>query len=226
MPMIHEALAAIAAEVPPIEKGKMNKQQGFAYRGIDDVYAAIHPLFTRHGVFSVPTVEQERSEERQTKSGGALIYRILTIRYDFYAKDGSCVSAKVVGEGMDSGDKAANKAMAVAHKYALLQVLSIPIDDIDDPDANSHTIEPKSAGRAPVEPPAEKPVNASEKAFADLRARMKKAMESGCFSPNEQKGYAQKIVEKGGMTKISVKDYEFIVKSAEAEQEAREKLAS
>jgi hypothetical protein len=225
MPLIHEALAAIAAEVPSIEKGKTNKQQGFAYRGIDDVYAAIHPLFTKYGVFSVPTVEQERSEERQTKSGGALIYRILTVRYDFYAKDGSCVSAKVIGEGMDSGDKAANKAMAVAHKYALLQVLSIPIDDIEDPDANAHEVKPKQGDR-PSAAPEKPPVNENEKAFADLRARMKKAMESGCFSPNEQKGYGAKIKEKGGMLNISVKDYEFIVKSAEAEQEAREKLAS
>ncbi len=143
MGMIHEALAAIATEVPSIEKSRNNQQQGFKYRGIDDVYAAIHPLFSKHGVFSVPVVEAERSEERTTKNGGALIYRILTVRYDFFAKDGSFVSAKVIGEGMDSGDKASNKALAVAHKYALLQILSIPIEDSIDPDAESPEVAPR-----------------------------------------------------------------------------------
>lgn len=212
MALIHEAIAAIAGEVPSIEKGKTNKQQGFQYRGIDDVYAAIHPLFTKHGVFSVPTVESERSEERQTKSGGALIYRILRVRYDFYAKDGSSISATVIGEGMDSGDKASNKALAVAHKYALLQVLSVPIEGIEDPDDDAHAVKPKE------------PAEDREKHFDEYRKRMQAAMTSGAFSEAEQKAYAQKITANGGMKNIPAKEYLGIVKAAEAEQEARERL--
>jgi hypothetical protein len=142
--MIHEALAAIAADVPAVTKDHQNQQQGFKYRGIDDVYAAVHPLFTKHGVFSVPTVLEERSEERQTKSGGALIYRIVKVKYDFYAKDGSTLCATVMGEGMDSGDKASNKALAVAHKYALVQILSIPTEEAFDPEQDSPEPAPKA----------------------------------------------------------------------------------
>jgi hypothetical protein len=156
MAMIHEAITAIASEVPAVTKDRRNQQQGFQYRGIDDVYAAIHPLFTKHGVFSVPTVLEERSEERTTKNGSALIYRIVKVRYDFYAKDGSTIAATVMGEGMDSGDKASNKALAVAHKYALVQVLSIPTEETMDPDAESHEVKP--APRPAPRPAQEKDI--------------------------------------------------------------------
>jgi hypothetical protein len=132
---IFEAMAEVMRDVDAIGKNQKNQQQGFKFRGIDDVYNAVHPILAKHGVFTAPTVLAERTEERQTKSGGSLIYRILTIKYTFYASDGSSFDTTVIGEGMDSGDKGANKAMAVAHKYALLQTLCIPTEDMIDPDS-------------------------------------------------------------------------------------------
>jgi hypothetical protein len=66
-----------------------------------------------------------------------LIYSICTIKYTFYAEDGSSVSATVIGEGMDSGDKATNKAMSIAFKYACFQVFCIPTEEMKDPDADT-----------------------------------------------------------------------------------------
>lgn len=43
---------------------------------------------------------------------------------------------------MDSGDKATNKAMAIAFKYACFQVFCIPTEEMKDPDAE--TPEPSS----------------------------------------------------------------------------------
>jgi hypothetical protein len=143
MAQIHEAIAAIMGEVGSIKKDRTNSGQGYKFRGIDDVYLAVHDLFVKHGVFSVPTVEDERTEDRTTAKGAALIYRVLKIRYDFFARDGSSLSATVIGEGMDSGDKASNKAMSVAHKYAILQLLAIPTEDTIDPEQDSHDIAPK-----------------------------------------------------------------------------------
>ena len=137
---IYQALTAIMKEVGSIGKGQKNKQQGFNFRGIDDVYNHVQPIMAKYGVFSVPSVLNERSEDRETHKGGTLIYRILTIKYTFYASDGTSVEATVIGEGMDSGDKGANKAMAVGHKYALLQVLSIPTQDMVDPDSETPTM--------------------------------------------------------------------------------------
>ena len=61
----------------------------------------------------------------------------MKIKYTFFATDGTFVSATMAGEAADSGDKASNKAMSIAHKYALLQVFCIPTDDAKDPDSAS-----------------------------------------------------------------------------------------
>jgi hypothetical protein len=144
MALIHEKIIAILADSDAIAKDKRNQSQGFNFRGIDDVYNSLHPLLAKHGVFSTTQVLAERSEERQTANGGTLIYRILTVKFTFYAADGSNVESVMIGEGMDSGDKASNKAMAIAHKYALLQLLAIPTEDAKDPDADSHNVAPKT----------------------------------------------------------------------------------
>ena len=75
-----------------------------------------------------------------------MIYKVLKIKYTFYAEDGSNVSAVVVGEAMDSGDKVSNKCMSVAYKYACFQVLSIPTEEtIADPDEKNEELKPRLA---------------------------------------------------------------------------------
>ncbi len=137
---IFQAMIDVMADVAPIAKERRNTGQGYNFRGVDEVYQGLQHIMAKHGVISLPTVLDERSEERQTKSGGVSIYRILKIRYDFYAADGSTVSATVIGEGMDSGDKASNKAMSVADKYCLLQAFKIPTAEPKDPENENHEI--------------------------------------------------------------------------------------
>ena len=69
---IHQAMAAILAEIPSIGKDNRNKDQGFQYRGIDDVYNALHPLLAKHKVFMAPTVLSRTSEDRTTAKGGVM----------------------------------------------------------------------------------------------------------------------------------------------------------
>jgi hypothetical protein len=133
---INQRIVAVMRDAGAIGKDSINKQQGFNFRGIDAVMNHLHPVFAKHGVFVVPEVVTERKEERQTKSGGNLIYRVLTVRFHFISEEGDSIAATVMGEGMDSGDKAGNKAMAVALKYALTQVLLLPYDEVD-PDADT-----------------------------------------------------------------------------------------
>ena len=134
---IFESINAIMAECPAIAKGQKNQQQGFMYRGIDVVMNVFQPLLAKYKVFAVPEVLDSIREERQTKSGGNLIYTVLKIKYTFYAEDGSHIEATVQGEGMDSADKSGNKAMSVAYKYAMFQVFCIPTEEMKDPDAES-----------------------------------------------------------------------------------------
>lgn len=131
---IYEAISRCMEEIGAVGKDAVNKQQGVKYRGIDAVMNAINPALTKNHVFIVPEVLDQSREERTTKSGGALIYSVCRIKYTFYAEDGSCIEAVTVGEGMDSGDKATNKAMAIAFKYACFQVFCIPTEEMKDPD--------------------------------------------------------------------------------------------
>ena len=131
---IYEAISRCMEEIGAVGKDAVNKQQGFKYRGIDAVMNAINPALTKNHVFIVPEVLDQSREERTTKSGGALIYSVCRIKYTFYAEDGSSIEAVTVGEGMDSGDKATNKAMAIAFKYACFQVFCIPTEEMKDPD--------------------------------------------------------------------------------------------
>lgn len=153
-PMIYRQINEVMRSLEAIGKDRRNAAQGFQFRGIDDIYNELHQHLAKHGVFTVPTVLSERTEERTTKSGGALLYRILRISYRFFAVDGSSIEATVIGEGMDSGDKSANKAMAVAHKYALLQVFAIPTVDAKDPDEETHAVTPKKLTTPTVREPA------------------------------------------------------------------------
>ena len=139
---IYGLMGKVMSEIGAIGKDSTNSQQGFKYRSIDAVYNALSPLLAKYGIFMAPEVLDKTREERTNSKGTVLAFTCLRIRYTFYAPDGTNVSCVVEGEGMDSGDKSSNKAMAVAHKYALLQTFCIPTEEQKDPDAEVHEVKP------------------------------------------------------------------------------------
>lgn len=146
---IYETISAVMADLSPVGKESKNQQQGFYYRGIDAVMNAMAPLFAKYKLFVVPEIISQQREERTTAKGNALIYSIITVKYTFYAEDGSNVSAVVVGEGMDSGDKSTNKAMSIAFKYACFQIFCIPTEETaPDPDKESHDVKADSKNKS------------------------------------------------------------------------------
>ncbi len=147
--LIYQAITKVMAAVGAIEKGRRNTQQNYAFRGIDDVFLAFQRPLAENGVFYVPEVLDKVINERPTKSGGVMIYTVLTVAYTFYASDGSHVRAVVQGEAMDSGDKSSNKAMSAALKYALLQIFCVPVEQ-EDADQETHEL----AGQTQPKPTA------------------------------------------------------------------------
>ena len=140
---IYESISSVMNDVGAIGKNTKNTQQGFMFRGIDAVMNALQPALIKNHIFVVPEVLEQTREERITEKGKTLIYSICRIKYTFYAEDGSNISAVVIGEGMDSGDKATNKAMSIAFKYACFQVFCIPTEEMKDPDEECHEVVPK-----------------------------------------------------------------------------------
>lgn len=156
-PQIYRLIGQAMREIGAIGKDSVNKQQGFKYRGIDAVYNALNPVMSKLGLFFAPDILEQTREERETKNGNNLIYSILKVKFTMYAPDGSNVSAVVIGEGMDSGDKASNKAMSVAFKYAAFELFCIPTEEMVDPDAEVHEVKAKKPAKTsdiqPGEPP-------------------------------------------------------------------------
>ncbi len=134
-----------------IGKDNKNQQQGFAYRGIDDVYNALAPLLERHNLCILPRCIERIVTERTNAKGTVLFYVSVIMEYDFVSSvDDSKHTVRMFGEAMDSGDKATGKACSYAYKYAAFQTFCIPtIETAVDPDAQTHNV---SAPKAPPEP--------------------------------------------------------------------------
>lgn len=154
-------MVQVMKAVEAIKKEKRNQQQNFIYRGIDDVYGELHRHFAEAGIYCRPEAVTREQFERASKSGGVIYSVIVRMRYHLTADDGSSITLEIVGEGMDSADKATNKAMAIAHKYALLQAFMIPTHDMDDPDGHSpEPTEPSEAAATGTPAPARTPARA------------------------------------------------------------------
>lgn len=165
---VYEAIAAITGELAKvgIAKGRRNTQQNYAFRGIDDVYAALSGLLAEHRLCVIPRVLGRTVTEQQSKSGSTLFYVVADVEYDLVsAIDGSHHTARVCGEAMDSGDKATNKAMSAAYKYFALQTFCIPTEGDNDADATTHEVK------------SSKPAD-YDRAMADLRAVADEGMDA------------------------------------------------
>lgn len=143
---VYKAIAAVTADIARegITKSRRNQQQGYNFRGIDDVYNALSPILSKHGLCILPRVLSRESMERTTAKGGVLFYTTVEVEFDFVAaEDGSKHTIKTYGEAMDSADKSTNKAMSAAYKYAAMQAFCIPTEGDNDADAVTHKITPK-----------------------------------------------------------------------------------
>jgi hypothetical protein len=183
--LIYKKMADIMADMGAIEKDRKNTQQGYNFRGIDDVYNFVQPIMAKHRVVMLCTLIEDKSEERPSKSGGVLLYRILKLRYHFMAEDGSVVATEVIGEGMDSGDKASNKALSVGQKYAILQAFLIPTLDPKDPEND----DPQPAAK-------NKPVGQVTKPPVEQKKPETPATEAQVKEIQEAAGYLMGLIKK------------------------------
>lgn len=160
-------MADASKQIRAIAKDDHNRAQNFKFRGIDAIYNGVHEALASNDIFCVPRVVRIiKEKEITTAKGGSGLHIVLEMEYAFFAPDGSSVTASTWGEGIDYGDKCINKCMSIAHKYALLQIFTIPTDDIEDPDTISHDVKQKNAKEIPSE--LEEKVNDTVRYFSGL----------------------------------------------------------
>jgi hypothetical protein len=206
-PSIYHALAAVKKEIGAVGKDQRNTMQNFNFRGVDAVVNAAAPLLNDHGVITVPFVLDAPVYE--TVEVGSkrtpMAHVILRVAYNFFGPAGDCIQAVVVSESMDSGDKAMPKAMSVAYRIALLQVLNLPTTD-RDPDEESFersAREATPAARAPRGGTAPSPQSAQElakeageaKSVDSLRGLYRHAGSKGWLKEHVRVGAAEVVLE-------------------------------
>lgn len=118
-PTIHEALNAVMRQVREVRKSQQNNHFGFAFRGIEQVMEATGPAFREHGIIGpVPNCLSINRDSKDVVT--------VTVEYTFIGPAGDSVTAVVPGEAKDT-----IKAMSIAERIALIQVLHIPTQQRD-----------------------------------------------------------------------------------------------
>lgn len=145
------AMLKVMGDVGAIGKNRKAPGLNYAFRGIDDILPELQPLFVKHGVLVTPRVLERERETVLTRGGSPMISVRLLVEHTFKALDGSSVVATTLGEAMDTGDKASNKAMTAALKAALWESFSIPTHEADR-DTEEHS--PEIAAPPKAKPPA------------------------------------------------------------------------
>lgn len=141
-PEIFGKMAELLGEIGAIGKTERNEQQSFNFRSIDQVMNMLHPILSRLGIFYTQTILETTSDSYTTRNNAVMNRVRVHVAYTWHAPDGSHVTSDGFGEGADSGDKAAPKALASALKYMLLHTLCIPTEEQKQDDADRHAPEP------------------------------------------------------------------------------------
>lgn len=130
---ILEAMLAVMNEVGAIGKDHRNSTQNYDYRGVEDYFNVLQPIFLAHKILPVPMLTDLIREEHTSSKGTVSVFTVARIDYHFtHVPTGELLVVPSAGEGSDTGDKSLNKAYSSAFKNCLTQLLSIPTKDADN----------------------------------------------------------------------------------------------
>lgn len=139
-PHVYRAITLVRAALAKegIAKSRENKDQKFHFRGIDDVYNTVSRLLAEYQLCIMPSFSERAVDVRTTKSGSSMFNVTVRGAFAFVSSvDGSSHTVVTYGEAQDTADKATNKAMSAAMKYALMETFTIPTEGDNDADGSS-----------------------------------------------------------------------------------------
>lgn len=145
MTAIYKAISEVQKALANRGISKDKRCQGggnFAYRGIEDVYAALSPLLADAGLI-ITTNRIERLED--VTSGGQKPMRLVRIKVIFRlfaVEDGSFLDVESLGEGADMSDKASGKALSYAYKQMVFTNFAVPVEG--QPDSDREAVVPET----------------------------------------------------------------------------------
>ncbi|MGW3400287.1 ERF family protein [Streptomyces zhihengii] len=128
---VYVLMSRVMRDVKNVAKNGRNNSQNYSFRGVDDFIGALAQPLRDHGVVMMPEVL-----DYETSVRGKMNAVHMRVAFHFWGPAGDKVTTITLGEASDVADKASNKAMSAALKYALLQTFMIPVDAgaLDDGD--------------------------------------------------------------------------------------------
>lgn len=145
---IFERVALITAEIGSVAKDLKVGEGEKSYQATSEgsVLSAVKPLEEKYRVFSYATSREKETqiiEKEYTWNGQQRKIRLVkvditaTYRFVNIDKPDEYIETISYGTGLDTGDKAAGKAMTYADKYALMKTYKISTGNANDPDSYS-----------------------------------------------------------------------------------------
>ena len=150
-----EAMARVMEQVGYVQKtGTINIGGSYKFAGEASFIAAVRPELVKQQIVVAPVDMQPLFMDVFAGKSGPQNRVVLRVTWRFtHAPTGQTLDVVTCGEGIDSGDKATNKAMTGAMKYALRQ--AFVIETGNDPDETpSHTQERAQPKPEPAKAPA------------------------------------------------------------------------
>jgi len=131
---IHEAIVAVMQEVGYVQKQK-SPNLNYSYAGEAALIAALRPVMIENGVYCYVSKITPVRDTFTTAKGTSMNVTVSQGEVTFvHAKSGTSITVQAIGEGMDTGDKSANKSATGLLKYGLRQTFLIETGD--DPDTH------------------------------------------------------------------------------------------
>lgn len=146
-PNLVKAKLAVMRTVGYVQKhGKMTAGGSYTYAKEGDFIFAIRPAMLDAGLTFAPVGCETVTTESFDRANGGKSFRVVVKRtFRLSHESGEHEDIVTLGEGIDVGDKACNKAMTAAKKYALREAFLIETGD--DPDDTPSHVQQQTAAK-------------------------------------------------------------------------------
>lgn len=142
-------MTLVKRDIGAVAKGRTTDSGAtYSFRGIDDVYDAMHEPLAKWGVLPVPRILEivyNTNEWTEGTRRRAQTVTRLHLQVNFTGPRGDVITADAWAEAQDYGDKAVAKAESVAFRTVMIQQFTIPVHD----PVTSVEIEQENVDRAP-----------------------------------------------------------------------------
>jgi len=176
---LYQRMAAVMGELEATPRTGQNTQFNYSYIEQGTVMAILRPKFAAHGIVLIAALTAVDHLTRATAKGGEMFVARVCIDFTFVNADHpeDRLTIPWLAEGMDTTDKAINKAVVAGQKYVLMKTFLLSDADPDGEQAptDQHASQARPQNRQVARPvrPTSAPATAPAATTAGASAPVK-----------------------------------------------------